>query len=129
MLMGVVTKNSILLVDYAIIARRDLGMNRFDALIDACHKRARPIIMTTLAMGFGMLPIAMGFGADPSFRSPMAIAVIGGLITSTVLSLIVVPAVFTFVDDLENAFKRLWEKRPGQDKPTLTKAAVHGAND
>ena len=129
MLMGVVTKNSILLVDYAIIARRDLGMNRFDALIDACHKRARPIIMTTLAMGFGMLPIAMGFGADPSFRSPMAIAVIGGLITSTVLSLIVVPAVFTFVDDLENAFKRLWDKRPGQDKPALPNAAVHGAND
>ena len=129
MLMGVVTKNSILLVDYAIIARRDLGMNRFDALIDACHKRARPIIMTTLAMGFGMLPIAMGFGADPSFRSPMAIAVIGGLITSTVLSLIVVPAVFTFVDDLENVFKRLWDKRPGQDKPALPNAAVQGEND
>jgi multidrug efflux pump subunit AcrB len=129
MLMGVVTKNSILLVDYAIIARRDLGMNRFDALIDACHKRARPIIMTTLAMGFGMLPIAMGFGADPSFRSPMAVAVIGGLITSTVLSLVVVPAVFTFVDDLEKIFKRLWDKRPGQEKTVAPKAVAHGADD
>jgi multidrug efflux pump subunit AcrB len=111
MLMGVVTKNSILLVDYVIIARRDLGMSRMEALIDACHKRARPIVMTTLAMGFGMLPIALGFGADPSFRSPMAIAVIGGLITSTVLSLVVVPAVFTFVDDLEGILKRPWRNR------------------
>ena len=107
MLMGIVTKNSILLVEYAIVARRDRGLNRFDALIDACHKRARPIIMTTLAMGFGMLPIALGFGADPSFRSPMAVAVIGGLVTSTLLSLLVVPAVYTYVDDMANLFKRL----------------------
>jgi len=110
MLMGVVTKNSILLVEYAIVARRDHGMNRYDALIDACHKRARPIVMTTLAMGFGMLPIALGFGADPSFRSPMAIAVIGGLVTSTVLSLIVVPAVYTYVDDVEILLGKLWRK-------------------
>ena len=103
MLMGIVTKNSILLVEYAIVARRN-GMSRLDALVDACHKRARPIIMTTIAMGAGMLPIAMGYGADPSFRSPMAIAVIGGLVTSTLLSLLVVPAVFTFVDDLERGF-------------------------
>ena len=129
MLMGVATKNSILLVDYVIMARRDLGMNRFDALIDACHKRARPIIMTTLAMGFGMLPIALGFGADPSFRSPMAVAVIGGLITSTVLSLVVVPAVFTFVDDIENIFKRVWDKRPGQHKPASPNPVVHAADD
>ncbi|MCZ2496941.1 AcrB/AcrD/AcrF family protein [Xylophilus sp. Kf1] len=101
MLMGIATKNSILLVEYAILARREHGMNRWDALIDACHKRARPIIMTTLAMGAGMLPIAIGTGsADSSFRSPMAVAVIGGLITSTVLSLLVIPAVFTYVDDL-----------------------------
>ncbi|WP_280151193.1 efflux RND transporter permease subunit [Piscinibacter sp. XHJ-5] len=100
MLMGVVTKNSILLVEYAIVARRQ-GMTRFDALVDACHKRSRPIVMTTIAMGAGMLPLAMGFGADPSFRSPMAIAVIGGLITSTLLSLLVVPAVFTYVDDAQ----------------------------
>ena len=105
MLMGIVTKNSILLVDYAIIARQ-AGMSRFDALVDACHKRSRPIIMTTIAMGAGMMPLALGWGADPSFRSPMAIAVIGGLITSTLLSLLVVPAVFTYVDDVEVWFKR-----------------------
>jgi multidrug efflux pump subunit AcrB len=98
MLMGIATKNSILLVDYAILARRE-GMSRWDALLDACHKRARPIVMTTIAMGAGMLPIAMGWGTDPSFRSPMAVAVIGGLITSTFLSLLVIPVVFTFVDD------------------------------
>jgi multidrug efflux pump subunit AcrB len=108
MLMGIATKNSILLVEYAIMARRDQGMSRFDALLDACHKRARPIIMTTIAMGAGMLPIAIGIGtADPSFRSPMSIAVIGGLITSTVLSLLVVPVVFTYMDDLEQAIRRL----------------------
>ena len=114
MLMGIVTKNSILLVEYAIVARRN-GMARLDALVDACHKRARPIIMTTIAMGAGMLPIAMGYGADPSFRSPMAIAVIGGLITSTLLSLLVVPAVFTFIDDLERGFGWLLRllRRPG----------------
>ena len=117
MLMGVATKNSILLVEYAIVARRGhdgsdgrpavAGMSRWDALRDACHKRARPIIMTTIAMGAGMLPIAVGFGAaDSSFRSPMAIAVIGGLITSTVLSLLVVPAVFTYIDDIEQWLKR-----------------------
>lgn len=98
MLMGIVTKNSILLVDYAILARRR-GLARFEALVDACHKRSRPIVMTSIAMGAGMLPLALGYGADPSFRSPMAIAVIGGLITSTFLSLLVVPAIFTYIDD------------------------------
>ncbi len=108
MLMGIATKNSILLVEYAIVARRDHGMNRFDALLDACHKRARPIVMTTMAMGAGMLPIAIGIGAaDPSFRSPMAIAVIGGLITSTLLSLLVIPVVYTLVDDVEQGWRRL----------------------
>jgi multidrug efflux pump subunit AcrB len=107
MLMGIVTKNSILLVDYAIMARRDMGMSLGDALLDACSKRARPIVMTTIAMGAGMLPIAMGLGADPSFRMPMATAVIGGLITSTVISLFVVPVVFTFVDDLTEKLKGL----------------------
>ncbi|MDA8452435.1 efflux RND transporter permease subunit [Acidovorax sp. NCPPB 3859] len=107
MLMGIATKNSILLVEYAIVARRDQGMGRWDALLDACHKRARPISMTTLAMGAGMLPIAMAWGdADMSFRSPMAVAVIGGLLTSTVLSLLVVPAVFTYVDDFAHWFGR-----------------------
>jgi multidrug efflux pump subunit AcrB len=98
-LMGIATKNSILLVDYVILARREHGLDRWSALLDACRKRARPIVMTTVAMGAGMLPIAIGLGTDPSFRAPMAIVVIGGLITSTFLSLLVIPVVFTFVDD------------------------------
>lgn len=111
MLMGIATKNSILLVEYAIVARRDHQMTRVEALLDACHKRARPIIMTTIAMGAGMLPIAIGWGsADPSFRSPMAVAVIGGLITSTILSLLVIPSVFTYIDDLGNWFGRMIQK-------------------
>ena len=86
-------------------------MSRWDALLDACHKRARPIIMTTLAMGAGMLPIAVGWGAaDVSFRSPMAIAVIGGLLTSTVLSLLVIPVVFTYLDDLGQWTARQWRR-------------------
>jgi multidrug efflux pump subunit AcrB len=104
MLMGIATKNSILLIDYVILARHGVdglpGLDRWHALLDACRKRARPIIMTTIAMGAGMMPIALGIGTDPSFRAPMAIVVIGGLITSTFLSLLVIPVVFTFVDDL-----------------------------
>ncbi|MBK6742438.1 MAG: efflux RND transporter permease subunit [Hydrogenophilales bacterium] len=107
MLMGIATKNSILLIDYVILARRDHGLNRWEALIDACRKRARPIVMTTVAMGAGMMPIAIGLGTDPSFRAPMAIVVIGGLITSTFLSLLVIPVVFTYVDDAREAVKRL----------------------
>ncbi|MDE2433365.1 MAG: efflux RND transporter permease subunit [Burkholderiales bacterium] len=110
MLMGIATKNSILLVDYIILARREHGLSRWDAVIDACHKRARPIIMTTIAMGAGMMPIALGIGVDPSFRAPMAIVVIGGLITSTFLSLLVIPVVFTFVDDLIQLLLRLKRK-------------------
>jgi len=97
MLMGIVTKNSILLVDYAVLAMRERGLDPTEALLDACHKRARPIVMTTAAMVAGMLPIALGFGADASFRQPMALTVIGGLITSTALSLLVVPAVFSYI--------------------------------
>ncbi|WP_296278221.1 efflux RND transporter permease subunit, partial [Pseudoxanthomonas sp.] len=100
LLIGIAVKNSILLVDYAVMAE-EKGMTRHEALMDACHKRARPVIMTTLAMGAGMMPIALGLTADSSFRMPMAVAVIGGLITSTVLSLVVVPAAYTLVDDLE----------------------------
>jgi multidrug efflux pump subunit AcrB len=137
MLMGIATKNSILLVEYAIVARRDHGLSRVDALLDACHKRARPIVMTTLAMGAGMMPIALGLGvADASFRSPMAIAVIGGLITSTVLSLLVVPAVFTYIDDVGNGWRRLrhWLQRRGEphdpaEPPALAgEAATTGAS-
>lgn len=99
MLMGIATKNSILLVDYIVIARRDHGLGRADAILDACRKRARPIIMTTIAMGGGMIPVALGLGGDPSFRVPMAVVVIGGLITSTFLSLLVIPALYSYVDD------------------------------
>ncbi|PZP95403.1 MAG: RND transporter [Variovorax paradoxus] len=111
MLMGIVTKNSILLVEYAIVARRDRALARLDAVVDACHKRARPIVMTTIAMAAGMLPNALGLGAEPSFRQPMAIVVIGGLVTSTVLSLLVVPVVFTYVDDLLQWLRRLLPSR------------------
>ncbi len=118
MLMGIVTKNSILLVEYAIVARREQGMERRHAILDAGHKRARPIVMTTIAMGAGMLPVALGLGAEPSFRSPMAIAVIGGLITSTFLSLLVIPVVFTYVDDLLRLLKRLVSRLHEQPDPS-----------
>jgi multidrug efflux pump subunit AcrB len=101
MLMGIVSKNSILIVEYAIMAQRDQGMSRFDSLIDSCSKRARPIVMTTIAMIAGMTPIAMGWAGDPSFRAPMGVAVVGGLIVSTVMSLFIVPAMFTVVDDFQ----------------------------
>ncbi|MFN9282007.1 MAG: efflux RND transporter permease subunit [Betaproteobacteria bacterium] len=114
MLMGIATKNSILLIDYVIIARRDHGLARFEAVLDACHKRARPIVMTTIAMGAGMLPIAIGMGTDPSFRAPMAIVVIGGLITSTFLSLLVIPVLYTLVDDLIRLLGRLRRRRQVQ---------------
>jgi multidrug efflux pump subunit AcrB len=112
MLMGIATKNSILLVDYIILARRDHGLSRAEAIIDACRKRARPIVMTTIAMGAGMLPIALGIGVDPSFRSPMAIVVIGGLITSTFLSLLVIPVVFTYVDDTVQKVRGWLHRKP-----------------
>jgi HAE1 family hydrophobic/amphiphilic exporter-1 len=100
MLMGLAAKNSILLVEYAIEQER-AGMSQRDAILDACHERARPIIMTTLAMMAGMLPTALGIGTGSEFRQPMAVAVIGGLITSTVLSLVLVPVVYEIVDDIE----------------------------
>jgi len=100
MLMGIVAKNSILLVDFAIEEMR-AGKSRLEAILEAGHKRARPIVMTTVAMVAGMLPVAIGWGGDSDFRGPMAIAVIGGLITSTGLTLVIVPAVFTVLDDVE----------------------------
>ncbi|MCV0413761.1 MAG: efflux RND transporter permease subunit [Brevundimonas sp.] len=126
MLMGIAAKNSILLVDYVIIAEQE-GMKRFDAIMDAAHKRARPILMTTFAMGAGMVPIAIGWGADVEFRSPMAIAVLGGLISSTFLSLLYIPAIFTIVDDVAQfARRRLRGLTAGQrrmdgerEQPTL----------
>ncbi|MFI8032272.1 efflux RND transporter permease subunit [Acinetobacter sp. ABJ_C3_5] len=118
MLMGIASKNSILLVDYAIIARDEKHYSRFNALLDACHKRARPIIMTTLAMGAGMLPIALGIGTDPSFRAPMAISVIGGLITSTFLSLLVIPVVYTFIDDINRKIHSFRKPQPPSIEPS-----------
>ena len=98
MLMGLVAKNAILLIDFANQARAG-GADRRQALIDAGELRLRPIVMTTLAMIFGMLPTALALGAGSEFRAPMAHAVIGGLITSTVLTLVVVPVVYTYLDD------------------------------
>jgi hydrophobe/amphiphile efflux-1 (HAE1) family protein len=100
MLMGIVAKNSILLVDMAIEEMR-AGKTRLQAIVEAGHKRARPIVMTTVAMVAGMIPVATGLGEASDFRQPMAIAVIGGLITSTLLTLVIVPAVFTLFDDIE----------------------------
>ncbi|WP_426044188.1 efflux RND transporter permease subunit [Caulobacter sp. DWR3-1-2] len=100
MLMGLAAKNSILLVEYAIEQER-AGMSQREAIIEACRERARPIVMTTLAMMAGMLPTALGIGTGSEFRQPMAVAVIGGLITSTVLSLVLVPVVYEIVDDIE----------------------------
>lgn len=101
MLMGIVTKNSILLVEYAEKARRKHGMPRHEALIDACSKRARPIVMTTIAMGAGMMPVALGLSGDASFRAPMGVTVICGLLASTALSLFIVPVIFTLIDDFQ----------------------------
>ena len=100
MLMGLAAKNSILLVEYAIEREREGHPQRM-ALLEACRERARPIVMTTVAMAAGMLPTALTLGKGSEFRQPMAIAVIGGLITSTVLSLLLVPVVYEFVDDFE----------------------------
>ncbi|MGO2340055.1 MAG: efflux RND transporter permease subunit [Psychrobacter sp.] len=118
MLMGIATKNSILLVDYAIIAQ-NRGLPRFEAIVDSCRKRARPIIMTTIAMGAGMLPLVFGWGdADPTFRRPMAAAVLGGLVTSTLLSLVVIPVVYTLMDDLSNWFAK-WLVPNGKNQSTM----------
>jgi HAE1 family hydrophobic/amphiphilic exporter-1 len=104
MLMGLAAKNSILLVEYAIERERE-GMSQREALIEACRERARPIVMTSVAMAAGMLPTAFALEKGSEFRQPMAVAVIGGLITSTILSLVLVPVVYEFVDDFENWLK------------------------
>ncbi len=104
MLFGIVGKNSILLVDFIVEARR-AGTERLQAILDAGRDRMRPIVMTTLAMAGGMLPAALGWGNDDGFRAPMAIAVIGGLITSTVLSLVFVPLIYQLIDSFEHRAK------------------------
>ncbi|MCO5732108.1 efflux RND transporter permease subunit [Rhizobium sp. SSA_523] len=122
MLMGIVTKNAILLVDFAIEMRRH-GMERVSAMVEAGRKRARPIIMTSIAMSAGMLPSALGVGEGGSFRAPMAIAVIGGIIVSTVLSLVVVPAFFLIMDDLSGLLARIFGGLVGKkevEEPNLS---------
>jgi multidrug efflux pump subunit AcrB len=106
MLMGLVTKNAILLVEYALVSMKQ-GLPRREALITAGETRMRPIFMTTIAMIAGMIPIALGIGAGSEARSPMAISVIGGLITSTLLTLLVIPVVFTYIDDFQNWLMRV----------------------
>jgi HAE1 family hydrophobic/amphiphilic exporter-1 len=121
MLMGLAAKNSILLVEFAIEAERN-GASQHDAIMRACHERARPIVMTTMAMAAGMLPTALAIGAGGEFRAPMAIAVIGGLISSTLLSLILVPVVYEVIDDFEIRVRpklaRLVVPREQQQTPT-----------
>jgi multidrug efflux pump subunit AcrB len=115
MLMGIVTKNSILLVEYAIMSRRELGLGRTEAIMDACHKRAQPIVMTTIAMVAGMAPMALGLQGSSEFRAPMAVAVIGGLITSTALSLLVVPVLFELVDEVKIRMRRFVRPAKGPE--------------
>jgi len=113
MLMGIVTKNAILLVDFAIETMHK-GADRIQAMIEAGRKRARPIVMTSIAMSAGMLPSALGVGEGGAFRSPMAIAVIGGIIVSTVLSLVVVPSFFLIMDDLSRLLGRIFSRVVGK---------------
>jgi multidrug efflux pump subunit AcrB len=131
MLMGIVTKNAIMLVDFAV-EEQAKGVPRTLAIIDAGRKRARPIIMTTIAMAAGMLPSAYGVGEGGEFRAPMAIGVIGGLIVSTVLSLVFVPAFFTIMDDVSRLFGRMFGRfvGPKEDETSwLSASTPHGAVD
>jgi len=130
MLMGIVTKNAILLVDFAI-EMRDQGLSRFDAMVEAGRKRAQPIVMTSIAMSAGMLPSALGVGEGGSFRAPMATAVIGGIIVSTVLSLVIVPSFFLIMDDLSQFLGRIFgglvgekEDEPETPDPARTDAGL-----
>ena len=129
MLMGIVTKNAIMLVDFALeeIGR---GAPRLEALVEAGRKRARPIIMTTIAMAAGMFPSALGLGDGGGFRSPMAIAVMGGLAASTLLSLVFVPAVFTLIDDLGGLIWRVLGRFVGErDEATRPRPATTPAEE
>ena len=133
MLMGIVTKNAIMLVEFAIEAMRS-GKRREEAMIDAGMKRARPIVMTTVAMVAGMMPSALGVGAGGEFRSPMALSVIGGLLFSTLLSLVFVPAMFMMMDDVGSLIWRFGgktlvsgaetEDTAGGDRPQPRKPAA-----
>ena len=109
MLMGLVTKNAILLIDFIKKAMEN-GQNRYDAILQAGTTRLRPILMTTSAMVMGMIPLALGLGEGGEQSAPMAHAVIGGVITSTLLTLVVVPVIFTLLDDVKNFSIRLFKK-------------------
>jgi HAE1 family hydrophobic/amphiphilic exporter-1 len=111
MLMGLVTKNAILLIDFAIRSRAE-GMGRNEALLHAAHVRLRPILMTTLAMIFGMLPLALALSEGAEQRAPMGQAVIGGVITSSLLTLVVVPVIYCYLDDLALWARRRWRGAP-----------------
>jgi len=113
MLMGIVTKNAIMLVDFAV-EQMAAGMPRTEAIVDAGRKRARPIVMTTIAMAGGMFPSALALGAGGEFRAPMAIAVIGGVIVSTMLSLVFVPAFFALMDDVAKLLWRVFGRFVGK---------------
>jgi len=116
MLMGIVTKNAIMLVEFALEAMKE-GVSKADAMIDAGHKRARPIIMTTIAMTAGMVPSALAVGTGGEFRAPMAIAVIGGLLVSTLLSLLFVPSLFSVVNSLKTRSRDMLVNRLGANRP------------
>jgi hydrophobic/amphiphilic exporter-1 (mainly G- bacteria), HAE1 family len=109
MLMGLVAKNAILLVDYTNTLRAR-GMSRYDALLEAGPTRLRPILMTTMTLVFAMIPLALKLGSGAESRSPMAVVVIGGMVTSTVLTLVLVPCAYTYLDDLQSLLTR--RRRP-----------------
>ncbi len=117
MLMGIVTKNAIMLVEFASEAM-GRGISKEDAMIDAGHKRARPIVMTTIAMTAGMVPSALAFGTGGEFRAPMAVAVIGGLLLSTLLSLLFVPSLFSVIDGLKKRTRSMLVNRLGANQPS-----------
>jgi multidrug efflux pump subunit AcrB len=119
LLMGLVTKNSILLVDYALIARQE-GSSRRAAAINAGVTRLRPILMTSVSTVAGMVPLALELGAGGETRSPMAIAVIGGFTTSTLLTLVVVPVLFTYLDQLNGSVFNLFRRLRGVTPPPAT---------
>lgn len=130
LLLGIAAKNAILLVEFAIEAQQR-GKNTYDALIEACRERARPIVMTTVAMSAGMIPTALAIGEGAGFRTPMAIAVIGGLISSTMLSLVLVPVVYSFVDQFERWLSpkagRLATRPTAEDEALLKGKGIPGA--
>jgi HAE1 family hydrophobic/amphiphilic exporter-1 len=133
MLMGLVTKNAILLVDFAIRAREGsvsdsglpiAGLSRHDALLMAAKVRLRPILMTTLAMIFGMIPLAFAITEGSEQRAPMGQAVIGGVITSSLLTLVVVPVMYCYMDDLSEFLKRLWSGKQNSPPDAPVEAKI-----